>query len=280
MRFERVVASLEQARHEAEEEHEKAQTLRRRLDEAKRKAEQREHELDVKQAKLMEKTRETANGIIENARFKSAQLLNELEEMKKQLNAENAAKLAEKARTAYKKTINELEVTSDPIESKKAEGEKVTKLEKGDTVFVTALGSDAAVLEVKENKKQAYVSAGAVKMWVPFDGLRFKGKRREDVTLKKTRRVTGIVSRGQRTVSGEVDLRGMASDEAILELDKYIDNAVLSGITTITVIHGKGTGVLRKAVQAHLRSHKNIKAFRSGTFGEGETGVTIAELNE
>lgn len=280
MRFERVVASLEQARHEAEEEHEKAQNLRRRLDEAKRKAEQREHELDVKQTKLMEKTRETANGIIENARFKSAQLLNELEEMKKQLNAENAAKLAEKARSAYKTTINELEETSDPIESKKAEGERVTKLEKGDAVFVTALGSDAAVLEVKENKREAYVSAGAVKMWVSFDGLRFKGKRREDASLKKTRRVSGIVSRGQRTVSGEVDLRGMAADEAILELDKYIDNAVLSGISTVTVIHGKGTGVLRKAVQAHLRSHKNIKGFRSGTFGEGENGVTIAELNE
>lgn len=117
-------------------------------------------------------------------------------------------------------------------------------------------------------------------MWVSFDGLRFKGKRREDASLKKTRRVSGIVSRGQRTVSGEVDLRGMAADEAILELDKYIDNAVLSGISTVTVIHGKGTGVLRKAVQAHLRSHKNIKGFRSGTFGEGENGVTIAELNE
>ena len=72
----------------------------------------------------------------------------------------------------------------------------------------------------------------------------------------------------------------MASDEAILELDKYIDNAVLSGITTVTVIHGKGTGTLRKAVQAHLRTHKNIKTFRTGTFGEGENGVTIAEINE
>ena len=64
------------------------------------------------------------------------------------------------------------------------------------------------------------------------------------------------------------------------KLDKYIDNAVLSGINTVTIIHGKGTGVLRKAVQAHLRGHKNIKTFRTGTFGEGETGVTIAEINE
>ena len=66
----------------------------------------------------------------------------------------------------------------------------------------------------------------------------------------------------------------------ILELDKYIDNAVLSGIGTITVIHGKGTGVLRKAVQDYLRHHKNIKTFRIGLFGEGENGVTIAELKD
>ena len=96
---------------------------------------------------------------------------------------------------------------------------------------------------------------------------------------KKTRNVSGIPSKQNISIAGEIDLRGMASDEALLELDKYIDNAVLSGITTITIIHGKGTGVLRKSVQSYLRSHKNIKTFRIGVFGEGENGVTIAELN-
>ena len=65
-----------------------------------------------------------------------------------------------------------------------------------------------------------------------------------------------------------------------MELDRYIDNAVLSGISTVTIIHGKGTGTLRKAVQAHLRTHRNIASYRTGTFGEGETGVTIAEIKE
>lgn len=72
----------------------------------------------------------------------------------------------------------------------------------------------------------------------------------------------------------------MASDEAILELDRYIDNAVLSGVGSITIIHGKGTGTLRKCIQAHLRSHKNIKTHRIGLFGEGENGVTIAEIKD
>ncbi|MGN0493499.1 MAG: endonuclease MutS2 [Acutalibacteraceae bacterium] len=280
MRFERVVAALETAKNRAEQEHSQAQALRYRLEESKKKAEQREHELSVKQEKLMNETRETANRIIENARYKSSQLLNELEEMKKQLNAENAARLAEKARADYKKTLNELEESADPVTKRAAAGEAVTALQKGDTVLVADINREATVLDIKPEKKQALVVSGSIKMWTDYSNLRLKKKGGDSSEFKKTRRVSGLVSRANRTVSGEVDLRGMASDEAILELDKYIDNAVLSGITTVTVIHGKGTGTLRKAVQAHLRTHKNIKTFRTGTFGEGENGVTIAEINE
>ena len=279
-RFEKVVESLENARREAEEEHKKAQSLRFKLDEAKKKADLREAELEKSREKLMEKTRESADRIIENARNKSALLLNELEEMKKQLNADNAAKLAEKARAAYKSTINELEKSADPVTKKSVSGEAVTKLTKGDIVLIADINRDATVVDIKQSVKKALVMSGSMKMWVDFENLRLKNKSSASTEFKKTRRVTGLVSRGQRTVAGEVDLRGMASDEAIMELDKYIDNAVLSGITTVTVIHGKGTGTLRKAVQAHLRSHKNIAAFRTGTFGEGENGVTIAEIKE
>lgn len=279
-RFEKVVESLENARREAEEEHKKAQSLRFKLDEAKKKADLHEAELEKSREKLMEKTRESADRIIENARNKSALLLNELEEMKKQLNADNAAKLAEKARAAYKSTINELEKSADPVTKKSVSGEAVTKLTKGDIVLIADINRDATVVDIKQSDKKAFVMSGSMKMWVDFENLRLKNKSSASTEFKKTRRVTGLVSRGQRTVSGEVDLRGMASDEAIMELDKYIDNAVLSGITTVTVIHGKGTGTLRKAVQAHLRSHKNIATFRTGTFGEGENGVTIAEIKE
>ncbi len=279
-RFERVVDSLENARRQAEEERKKAQELRIKLEQAKKKSEQQEHDLELKQEKLLEKTREDAGRIIENARNKSALLLNELEDMKKQLNAENAAAIAQKARAAYKATVNELEKRSDPVRTKKAAGEAVTELNNGDIVLIADINRDATVVDIKPKDKKALVMSGSIKMWVDFENLRLKSKNASSAEFKKTRRVTGLVSRGQRTVSGEVDLRGMASDEAIMELDKYIDNAVLSGITTVTVIHGKGTGTLRKAVQAHLRNHKNISSFRTGTFGEGENGVTIAEIKE
>lgn len=277
LRFERVVAALEKARFSAEKEQQKAVRLRAELESSKRKAEQHEAELEKTREKLMEKTRETANQIIETARYKSGVLLNELEELKKGLTSENAKTMAEKARRAFKSTIKELEDTADPVVSKTASGEAVTNIKKGDIVVVASIGRDATVIDVKENKKQAFVMSGSIKMWVAFDDLR-KKKGSQSSEIKKTRRVTGLQSRAQREVSGEIDIRGMASDEALLELDRYIDNALVSGLETIRIIHGKGTGVLRKSVQSHLRSHKAINSFRLGTFGEGENGVTIAEL--
>ncbi len=278
MRFERVVATLEKARLDTEAEKEKAVKLRTELEKSRNKAQQLEIELESKQKKLMEQTREKANNIIEIARYKSSLLLNELEEMKKALNAENAAKLLDKARQGFKSTINELEDTANPVETNNVKGEAVTSVNKGDIVIVADIGRDATVIEVKAEKRQAYVMSGAIKMWVSFDNLRFKRKNSPTTEIKKTRKVTGMMSRANRQVSGEIDIRGMASDEALLELDKYIDNALVSGLETIRIIHGKGTGVLRKSVQTHLRSHKAVKTFRLGTFGEGENGVTVAEL--
>lgn len=279
MRFERVVKTLEKARHEAEAEREKAVKLRSELEKSRNRAEQLESELESKQKKIMEQAREKANNIIEIAHYKSSLLLNELEEMKKALNAENAAKLLDKARQGYKSTLKELQDTANPVEENTIKGEAVTTVNKGDIVIVADLGRDATVIDVKNDKKQAYVMSGAIKMWVSFDNLRLKKKNAPSTEVKKTRKVTGMMSRANRQVSGEIDIRGMASDEAILELDKYIDNALVSGLETVRIIHGKGTGVLRQSVQAHLRSHKAVKSFRLGTFGEGENGVTIAELS-
>lgn len=278
LRFEKVVASLENARREAEKERDIARKLRAEMAENKRKSDMREHELNLKTEKLMQQTREKANAIIENARYKSSVLLNELEEMKKAINAENSAKMAEKARGMFKNTLKELEDEANPVINRKAAGEAVTTLAKGDIVLIADINRDATVIEVKADKKQAYVMSGSIKMWTDFENLRLKSKNAPTAEVKKTRNVSGISSRKDRVVSGEIDIRGQASDEAILELDNYIDNAILSGLETIRIIHGKGTGVLRKNVQAHLRHHKNIESFRLGTFGEGENGVTIATL--
>ena len=204
-------------------------------------------------------------------------LLNELEELKKKLSAENAAESLEKARKQYKDKMKELEENADPVEQLK-QGEKLKSLPEKDTkVIVISLGKEATVVETNSKTNKVRVMSGAIKMWVDLDDLALK-KASGKQEIPKTRNVTGIRSRAEMEVKGEIDLRGMASDEAIMELDRYLDSAVLSGITAVTIIHGKGTGALRKAVQSFLKGHKAIKSYRLGVFGEGETGVTIAEL--
>ena len=87
-----------------------------------------------------------------------------------------------------------------------------------------------------------------------------------------------LVDKSQRSASSELDLRGQTIEEAIMMVDQFIDSCTLLGIKTITIIHGKGTGALRSAVQQHLKNHKAVRTFRLGVYGEGEDGVTIAEL--
>ena len=278
-RFENVVASLEIARQKAEDDKIVAARLRAEAEAYKNKADMLQHEIKIEREKIMAQTREKSVSIIEDARYRSSLLLNELEEIKKKITAENASSALEKARAEYKKSIRDLEDTADPITQNTSVGEKMDKPpKKGDIVILSTFNRDATVIDVNINKRSAQVISGSMKMWVSFEELRIK-KSGSSTETKKTRNVTGNSFKENRSVSGEIDLRGMASDEAILELDKYIDNAVVSGIGTITIIHGKGTGVLRKAVQAHLRSHKNIKTYRIGLFGEGENGVTIAEIS-
>lgn len=278
VRFERVVSSLQNARFRAERDAEEIAEAKAKIIGEKKRLDEREKEFEEKKQKIIESAREQAALIIDKTRGESNRLLGELEELKRQISAENAAKSVESARSALKSQLRKLEEEADPVVSIQIGRKIETMPVAGDTVFVTSLGKKATVLKGDEKGGRVYVSAGAMRLWVAVDDLRTA----DEVTAdkhKKPRAVSGVTSRAERSVPGEIDIRGMAADEAIIELDRYIDNAVLAGITDIRIIHGKGTGVLRKAVQEHLRRHKSIKSFRLGVFGEGENGVTIAQVN-
>ena len=146
-----------------------------------------------------------------------------------------------------------------------------------DAVIIADLGTKGQVISLPDSKGNVGVQAGMMKTRVPLKNLRL------DTSPKKpnrsnTRRVSKAPSRAEAKVTTEIDLRGMASDEAILELDRFIDEAVLTGIDQLTIVHGKGTGAVRKAVREHLKRSRYVKSFRPGRYGEGEDGVTIAEL--
>ncbi len=277
LRLENIIASLEESRLEAEKERELANKLRVELNAAKNSVKDKIAELEKEREKQAERAKTEAMRIVENARLQTNKLLTELEEIKKSMNAKNSADMLSRARRSVKGGLNRMLDEADPVISRAGEEYVLPRpLKVGDSVVIFDINKSATVLSVDESSGTAMVQAGIIKTKVDISNLRLEAKK--ETPVKRERNVKGISSRAERTATTEVDLRGMASDEAIMELDKYIDNAVMCGIPGITIIHGKGTGVLRKCVHQHLRTHKNIRTYRLGVFGEGEDGVTIAEL--
>lgn len=276
LRFEKVVQSLEAARQQAEQERRQAAEIRAELARAKQSNAKTIEEFNRERERIMEKARAEAMALVDRTRAQSNQLLNELEALRKSDSKDKAA-LARQARAAAKSGMNRLESGADPVVTRQdAPYELPRALRVGDRVFLSDIGKEGTVLKVLPDGKQVEVQAGIFKSRVAIAKLRLLEDEKK-VTVGG-RKISGVESKASRQTASEVDLRGMAADEAILELDRYIDHAVMSGIPSVSIIHGKGTGVLRNAVQQHLRRHKNIKSFRLGVFGEGETGVTIAEI--
>ena len=123
------------------------------------------------------------------------------------------------------------------------------------------------------------VRAGILKTKVPLAGLKAPDKLQKSGPAKpRTQPRSATVQKVERTASMEINLLGMTVEEALMEADQFIDHAVMTGLTVVYLIHGKGTGALRKAIHQHLRGHKNVKSFRLGRYGEGEDGVSVVEL--
>ncbi len=144
------------------------------------------------------------------------------------------------------------------------------------------IDKEGTVLQAPDKSGSVLVQAGIIRSRVKIGNLRLLDKKKVQFNGTNVRTGKGSVKKSinvsGRSASMECDLRGMTVDEALLTLDSFIDNAILTHVHQITIIHGKGTGALRAAVQAHLKQHKAIRTFRLGVYGEGEAGVTVAEL--
>lgn len=279
-RFEDVVDTLEQTRAEMEKEREKTLALQEEIDALREKAEKKYQEAAEKGEKELARAKAEATRLVENARRAANSLLLEVERLKKeQAKEKNAAEMARKAKAAMKAHLNTIDDLTAERFDIADDGDYVLPrpLQIGDTVLVTSLGTKATVVTLPDSKGNTEVLSGAMKMKVPLENLRLVGGKAQKSTA--SRRMPSV-SRERVPASSamRVDLRGKNAEEALLDLDMFIDGAVRAGLTEITVVHGKGTGVLRKAVQTHLRTHPNIRTFRLGVYGEGEDGVTIAEL--
>ena len=273
--FEDVIGRLEESRRKMENELETYREETRRAKEQAAQAERLRKQAEAGAQKEIDNARKEAEKLVVTAKARANHMLGELEDIKKQ---QGKAQLQEyKAR--MKAGLNALESMSDPVTEKKSENYVLPrKLKVGDNVLIYDIDKKATVLEEPKGD-MVLLQAGILKTRMPLSNLRLiTGGGGNTPKTKERQRGSVTKTNMSDTAVTEVDLRGKNVEESLMEVDSAIDHAVMRGILRLTIIHGKGTGVLRSAVQNHLRHSAAVKSFRLGAYGEGESGVTIAEL--
>ena len=257
VRFEDVLTQLDEQRQEMEREKEAAARLRREMEETAKASREYKAKMEAERAQAVEKAQAEARAILDEARDTADQVFKELNDMRRRQRSLNEAEGKLGARPE--------EPAPPPTRPARA----------GDTVELVKMGTQATVLSVNKDGSLR-LQAGILKITARQEEVRVV----EGETQQSAKKVVARAEHKLRTLgaSPEVDLRGMMTDEAIGALDLFLDNAVLGKLNEVRIIHGKGTGAVRKAVREHLKRSRYVKSFRPGRYGEGEDGVTIAEL--
>ena len=272
--FEDVLNQLEQQRQEMERAREEAEQLRQETARMKEKSEVFYEEIKKEREKATQKARKEAQMILDEARRTANAAYDEIKQMRKQMRSGDYQGFNEK-QAQVRRSLNEAE---DKVREKKEPvvRPKPSRAPKtGDTVELLKIGTKATVLAVNKDGT-LQLQAGILKVTAKPEEVYLL----EHEVQPEVKKYIEQTKRELRNVAGtpELDIRGMASDEAMPVLDQFLDNAVMAKLSSARIIHGKGTGILRKAVHEHLKRSPYVKKFRLGTFGEGEDGVTIVEF--
>ena len=275
VRFEDVLTRLDQQRQEMEKEREQARRLKLEMEQSAGKAREYRKRLEEERSKVVEKAQAEARAIIQEARDASDLALSELKELKKRQDLD--WQQVNDGRAEARRLLNEAERSIGGAAQEPEAPPPTRPARAGDTVELVSMGTRASVLSVNKDGT-LQLQAGILKITAKQDEVRVVEG--ETQSQKEARR---IVQRAQHTLRAaaapsEIDLRGMMTDEAIAVLDRFLDTAMMGKLESVTIIHGKGTGAVRKAVREHLKRSRYIKSFRPGRYGEGEDGVTVAEL--
>jgi len=269
-----LIENLEDTQREIELEKLRAREERQALEKESLGLKEKSQKLEEEYQELMAKAKDQAMEIVREARREAERLIDELKQALKEERKDQQA--IEKARQGIRKLADKVGVQEESVRLGQEIDPKEIKL--GQMVYMTKLRQKGQVLKLPNNAGEIMVQAGIMKLNVPLSEIRLLP---EEKPAKPKRSVGSQGKMGMQkaeTIRTEIDLRGMLVDEATLELDKYLDDAVLSGVGQVYVIHGKGTGALRNGIHEFLRSHHHVKSFRLGQHGEGDLGVTVVEL--
>ena len=232
--------------------------------------------LEAKAQEQLDAAKRKAAEIIDQARRDTDRLLDEIDELRKE---KERADFRERVGAVKKSTAQTLDTMESAVAPKREKKPLPRPLRVGDTVKVLSFGKTGSVLALPDNKKQVSVQVGIVKTKVSLDDLELIEQKAKAPQAPRGKTVYSL-DRDTRSVSNELDIRGMNILEAEPVVEGFLDQCQMSGLTTVSIIHGKGTGALRQGVHAMLRREKCVESFRLGVYGEGETGVTVVTLKQ
>ncbi len=269
IRFEDVIANAEYHRQIAERERALAEELRQETVHMRDEAEKLRKEMEQSRQKNLQKAKDEARRVMENARREADSIIGELKAICKQ------AQTPEHEVQALKKRMEQgIDALSEGLSTPSEHAFAAPKTVRvGENVEIVHLKTKGTVLAPPDGKGEVQIQAGIMKLKAHLSQLRIVEPPKE-----KASRVLSKTGAMARTVPLEADVRGMALDEALPAVDTYLDEATMAGLHEVSIIHGKGTGVLRMGIQRHLKKHMHVKNYRDGVYGEGEQGVTVVTL--
>jgi DNA mismatch repair protein MutS2 len=267
-----LIENLGETHREIELEKQKIQTGRQAVERQTKVLEERSIHLEEEYEQLLELAREEASEIVRQAKRETEDIIAELKEALRKEHKQQQD--IEKARQGFKKISAKLEKGGQIKHS--GSGVKANQIMLGQTVYMTKVRQNAQVLKLPNANGEVLVQAGIMKVMVPLEDLKLVREEKK-VSPKRTRSASIGLEKVEE-IRSEIDLRGMLVEEGTEVLDKYLDDAVLSGVGQVYVIHGKGTGAMRAGIQDFLRGHPHVRSFRLGEYGEGDSGVTVVEL--
>ena len=274
--FEDVIAALEDDRKRAEEERDQAIALNIAMKKQKQELEQREAEIKQKKSEILAKAREEAREIVREAKDTTREVQKELRELNRIDSIAERNKVFDESRRKVRnlegryreKTVKQ--VNNKPV--------KASDLKIGNRVKVLSLDQNGEIMTLPDDKGNMTVQMGILKATVNIKDIMLIDEVKKQKASPKQRNYSSMYQAKAMNMSTTINVRGQNLDDAVMNVDKYLDDAFMAGLKEVTVIHGRGEGILRTGLQQMMKRHKHVKAFRKGAYNEGGDGVTIVQL--
>jgi len=278
--FEDLISDLESKRVVIDRDKDEISRAKARIKQLEKELEQKRSKIDEQRESILRDAREEARDILQEAKDVADEAIRDFNKIGGSADIRDLEKKRAGIRNKIGDTNSKLTIKQEPKAKKEL---KADKLRLGDDVKVLSMGLKGIVNSLPDNKGYLFVQCGIIRSKVHISDLELIEE--DSVVSKKDKKyqksgISQLKMSKSYSISPEINLLGKTVDEAISELDKYLDDAYLSHLSSVRIVHGKGTGALRQAVTNHLRRLKYIKSFRQGEYGEGDAGVTIAEFKE